>query len=98
MRGGPDKILGFAIQQAQLTDGPSNKFVFDPNITVPGYNNNMGLNHKERLASQRNIPFKLVNKAQPNAITLQGQEEGVFTQGGLAFLPKHFGSLWKGDK
>lgn len=91
MYGKDADVLGGTIQRANRADSPENRFITRDNklgfVEVSCSNNG-----KERLASQRTIPFMVLTRPQGVRTHIQNQEEQVFSNGGLAILPE----IWKG--
>jgi hypothetical protein len=83
--GATDAIRG-NFQEAALIDSPVNRFIVYDNLL--GFNTvRCSNNHKERLASLRNIPFMAINKPQTVITFIQDQDEQVFGSGGRAIIP-----------
>lgn len=92
MYGRKSDVLGGIPQQDPQQLDPGNRYVFQPEITMPWLEMGIGHNYDFLKVARRNVPFKVVNQPQPVQTRVQRQEEQIFTHGGLAFIPD--AGLW----
>jgi hypothetical protein len=96
MRGQNNDVLFSNLLPLDQKEAPENRFISDSLLIAPWLGNAMIHNQKERLVSQRTIPFMVVNKPQGPRVKIENQNElALGPGGGLAILPQHDGSVWK---